>query len=192
VLRSTYARIATPLNWQSRRTWSDAQWAQRLARPQVHAWIARVADEIAGMVELEAQPGGDVEIVVFGLVPEFVVRGFGAHLLPSARGRPGRWSRWTAAACDACGSTPPRAITPTPSPTMNVAGSVPFGPSDGSVTSRRNTTSKPASTPRRTPHPGYQRVTCRTSGRPLSPRLRAKGTLQQHHATTRLRNRVLA
>jgi len=33
------------------------------------------------MVELEAQPGGDVEIVVFGLVPEFVRRGFGAHLL---------------------------------------------------------------------------------------------------------------
>jgi hypothetical protein len=25
VLRRTYAQIATPLNWQSRRTWSDAQ-----------------------------------------------------------------------------------------------------------------------------------------------------------------------
>jgi GNAT superfamily N-acetyltransferase len=81
VLRDTYARIAGPLNWQSRRTWSDAQWAQRLARPRVHAWIARVADEIAGVVELEVRPGGDVEIVVFGLVPEFVGRGFGAHLL---------------------------------------------------------------------------------------------------------------
>jgi GNAT superfamily N-acetyltransferase len=81
VLHRTYARIAVPLAWQSRRTWSDAQWAQLLARPQVHAWIARVDDEVAGMVELEAQPGGDVEIVVFGLVPGFVGRGFGAHLL---------------------------------------------------------------------------------------------------------------
>ncbi len=81
VLGRTYAQIAAPLNWQSRRTWSDAQWAQRLARPQVHAWIAPVGDEVAGMVELEAQPGGDVEIMVFGLVPEFVGRGFGAHLL---------------------------------------------------------------------------------------------------------------
>jgi GNAT superfamily N-acetyltransferase len=81
VLRRTYAQIAVPLNWQSRRTWSDAQWAQHLARQQVHAWIAQVGEEIAGMVELEAQPGGDVEIVVFGLVPEFVGRGFGAHLL---------------------------------------------------------------------------------------------------------------
>jgi ribosomal protein S18 acetylase RimI-like enzyme len=81
VLRRTYAQIAAPLAWQSRRSWSDAQWQQHLARPQVHAWIARVGEEIAGMVELEAQPGGDVEIVVFGLVPEFVGRGFGAHLL---------------------------------------------------------------------------------------------------------------
>jgi GNAT superfamily N-acetyltransferase len=45
-----------------------------------------VGDEIAGMVELEAQPGGDVEIVVFGLVPEFIGRGFGAHLLTVGTG----------------------------------------------------------------------------------------------------------
>jgi GNAT superfamily N-acetyltransferase len=81
LLRRTYTRIAVPLNWQSRRSWSAAQWEQLLARPQMHAWIARVGDETAGMVELEAQPGGDVEIVVFGLVPEFIGRGFGAHLL---------------------------------------------------------------------------------------------------------------
>jgi hypothetical protein len=42
VLRRAYARVAAPLGWQSRRTWSDAQWTQLLARPQVHAWIARV------------------------------------------------------------------------------------------------------------------------------------------------------
>jgi hypothetical protein len=35
-------------------------------------------------VEVEAQPGGDVEIVVFGLVPEFVGKGFGAPLLAIA------------------------------------------------------------------------------------------------------------
>ncbi len=81
VLRRTYTRIAAPLNWQSRRTWSDAQWEQLLARPNVHAWIARAGDEVAGVVELEVQPGGDVEITVFGLVPEFVGKGFGAHLL---------------------------------------------------------------------------------------------------------------
>ena len=81
VLRRTYAQIAVPLNWQSRRAWSDAQWHQHLARPQVHAWVARVGEEVAGMVELEAQGGGEVELVVFGLVPAFVGRAFGAHLL---------------------------------------------------------------------------------------------------------------
>ena len=81
LLRRTYTRIAAPLNWQSRRAWSDAQWTQLLARPQSHAWIARVGDEVAGAIELEVRPGGDVEITVFGLVPEFIGRGFGAHLL---------------------------------------------------------------------------------------------------------------
>ena len=41
-------------------------------------WIGRVDGEVAGMVELELQSGGDVEIVVFGLVPEFVGQGFEA------------------------------------------------------------------------------------------------------------------
>jgi GNAT superfamily N-acetyltransferase len=36
------------------------------------------------MVELEVQPGGDVEIVVLGLAPEFVAKGFGGHLLTRA------------------------------------------------------------------------------------------------------------
>jgi RimJ/RimL family protein N-acetyltransferase len=81
VLRRTHAQIAAPLNWQSRRTWSDAQWQQHLACQQVHPGSPGWSDQIAGMVELEAQPGDDVEIVVFGLVPAFVGRGFGAHLL---------------------------------------------------------------------------------------------------------------
>jgi ribosomal protein S18 acetylase RimI-like enzyme len=81
LLRRNYARIAAPLHWQSRRTWSVARWQQLLTRPEVHAWIAKVGDGVAGVVELEVQPGGEVEIAVFGLVPEFVGRGFGAHLL---------------------------------------------------------------------------------------------------------------
>jgi ribosomal protein S18 acetylase RimI-like enzyme len=50
----------------------------------VHAWIAQVGEKVAGAVELEAQPGGDVEITVFGFAPEFIGRGFGAHLLAVA------------------------------------------------------------------------------------------------------------
>jgi GNAT superfamily N-acetyltransferase len=81
LLRSTYARIGAPHAWVGRSAWSDAQWEAWLSRPGRQPWIARVDGEVAGMVELELQSGGDVEIVVFGLVPEFVGRGFGSHLL---------------------------------------------------------------------------------------------------------------
>jgi RimJ/RimL family protein N-acetyltransferase len=81
LLRATYARIGAPHGWVTRPAWSDTQWRERLTRPGVQPWIARVGGEVAGMVELELQPGGDVAIVVFGLVPEFVGRGFGGQLL---------------------------------------------------------------------------------------------------------------
>jgi ribosomal protein S18 acetylase RimI-like enzyme len=35
-------------------------------------------------VELEVRPGGEVEIAVFGLVPEFMGRGLGSQLLTLA------------------------------------------------------------------------------------------------------------
>jgi GNAT superfamily N-acetyltransferase len=84
VLRSTYVRIGAPHGWTGRSAWSDADWEEELSRPGVRAWIARVDNEVAGLVELEAEPDGDVGIVVFGLVPECVGRGFGGALLTLA------------------------------------------------------------------------------------------------------------
>jgi GNAT superfamily N-acetyltransferase len=81
LLRSTYARIGAPHGWVTRPAWSDAQWEEWLSRPGVQPWLGRVGGEVAGMVELELQSGGEVWIVVFGLVPEFVGKGFGGHLL---------------------------------------------------------------------------------------------------------------
>lgn len=72
LLRSTYARIAAPYGWISRSAWSDEQWAEWLSSPTVQAWLARVGDEVVGMVELQSQSVGDVEIVILGLAPEFV------------------------------------------------------------------------------------------------------------------------
>ena len=81
LLRSTYRRVGAPHHWITRATWSEDQWAELLSRPDVHPWIFRVGGEVAGMVELAGQPGGDVEITVFGLVPEFVGMGLGSHAL---------------------------------------------------------------------------------------------------------------
>lgn len=81
LLRSIYDRIAAPHHWTSRSGWSVGQWEELLARPDVHAWLAWVDEECAGMVEAEVQSGGNVEIGVFGLVPEFVGKGYGGHVL---------------------------------------------------------------------------------------------------------------
>jgi GNAT superfamily N-acetyltransferase len=84
LLRATTDQVGGPHGWTSRRAWSEVQWAEHLARPEVRAWVARVGDEPAGLIELETRPGHEVELTVFGLVPEFVGRGFGGHLLTLA------------------------------------------------------------------------------------------------------------
>jgi RimJ/RimL family protein N-acetyltransferase len=81
LLRSTYARIGAPHGWTTRPAWSDARWEELLSGPGVQPWLARVGGEVAGLVELELQPHGEVAIQVFGLVPEFVGKGYGGHLL---------------------------------------------------------------------------------------------------------------
>jgi GNAT superfamily N-acetyltransferase len=55
-----------------------------MSKPGVRAWLARVGGEPAGVIEIEVRPGSEVEITLFGLVPEFVGRGFGGHLLTQA------------------------------------------------------------------------------------------------------------
>ena len=84
LLRDTYVRIGAPHGWTGRTAWSDERWEDELSRPGVRAWVARVDGEVAGFFELEAGPGDDAGIVVFGLVPEFVGRGFGGELLTRA------------------------------------------------------------------------------------------------------------
>lgn len=83
LIRSTHDRIAVPHHWSSL-TWSERQWLDLLARPGVRSWIAHVGRDVAGLVQLEIHPGHEVEIIKFGLVPEFVGRGFGGHLLTLA------------------------------------------------------------------------------------------------------------
>lgn len=83
LIRSTHDRIATPHHWSSL-GWSEQQWSDLLATPGVRSWIARAGVDVIGLVQLKIHPGHDVEIIKFGLVPEFVGRGFGGHVLTLA------------------------------------------------------------------------------------------------------------
>jgi GNAT superfamily N-acetyltransferase len=82
-VRAVVDRIARPHHWSSL-SWSEVQWEQYLNYPHVHHWIAWVADQEAGLISLRSLPHREVEIDTFGLVPEYVGRGFGGHLLSMA------------------------------------------------------------------------------------------------------------
>ena len=85
--RSLYADVGGEYNWIDRSDWTDGQWLERLALPNVETWLSYHAGDVAGFFELEMQDGGDVEIVYFGLLPRCVGRGLGGAMLTAAAQR---------------------------------------------------------------------------------------------------------
>ena len=58
--------------------------ARRALPPDARLRFAQINGEIAGFVELSSSRDGDVGIVVFGIVPEYQGKGFGAAFLTVA------------------------------------------------------------------------------------------------------------
>jgi RimJ/RimL family protein N-acetyltransferase len=78
---SIMARIGAPHGWRSASR-TEAQWAAWFAEhPGLMVWLLWYEGEPAGLVSCELHPGGDAEIVTFGLVPEFVGKGLGGYAL---------------------------------------------------------------------------------------------------------------
>ncbi len=82
--RFFYTAIGGDWYWLERLAWTYAEWLKYLARPELHTWIVTVEGIPAGYFELEKQPGDDVEIVYFGLLPAFVEAGIGGWALTQA------------------------------------------------------------------------------------------------------------
>ncbi|MGH8457617.1 MAG: GNAT family N-acetyltransferase [Stenotrophobium sp.] len=82
--RFLYTAVGGGWHWTDRLGWSPERWMQYLDRPQLQTWVMYAQGSPAGYVELEAQDGGDVEIAYFGLLPQFIGRGLGGHLLTAA------------------------------------------------------------------------------------------------------------
>ena len=82
--RFLYTAVGGDWFWLQRRDWSYERWLAWLDRPQLELWVAYVAGTPAGYFELEAQLGGDVEIVYFGLLRAHIGRGLGGALLSDA------------------------------------------------------------------------------------------------------------
>jgi GNAT superfamily N-acetyltransferase len=82
--RFLYAVVGRDWWWYSRLGWSRHQWSAWLERPEIEIWVVYERGTPAGYFELERQPGGNVEIVYFGLLPHAIGRGIGGWMLTEA------------------------------------------------------------------------------------------------------------
>jgi GNAT superfamily N-acetyltransferase len=82
--RYLYAEVGREYRWRERLSWSDEQCAAHLADPSISIWVLYGGGAPAGYYELKTQSDGSIEIVYFGLIPEFIGRGLGKAMLSAA------------------------------------------------------------------------------------------------------------
>jgi GNAT superfamily N-acetyltransferase len=82
--RYLYAAVGERWLWFERRIWDDETLRRHLARPEIEVFVLHVGGSPAGYFELDRSKPGDVELAYFGLVSEFIGRGYGAYLLQAA------------------------------------------------------------------------------------------------------------
>jgi GNAT superfamily N-acetyltransferase len=82
--RFLYTSVGGDWHWTDRLGWTYQQWLDYLSRPELETWIAYFDGTPAGYFELERQARDDVELAYFGLLPQFIGRGFGGLLLTRA------------------------------------------------------------------------------------------------------------
>ncbi|MFE3457892.1 GNAT family N-acetyltransferase [Nocardiopsis aegyptia] len=79
--RFLYESVGRDWQWTDRLAWSRERWRAWVERPGSETWVLYEHGTPAGFAELDAQPEGDVEIAYFGLLPGFLGRGLGGHML---------------------------------------------------------------------------------------------------------------
>ncbi len=82
--RYLYAEVGRAYHWTDRLAWTDDQVRAHLLDPAVSLWLLTSGAAPAGYFELRVHDDRSVEIAYFGLLPEFVGRGWGGHLLTQA------------------------------------------------------------------------------------------------------------
>ena len=79
-----YTLVGEPWLWRDRLVWTDAELEQYLSSPAIHIWTPIVGGRAAGYFELNQHVDRSVELMYFGLVPEFIGRRIGGWLLTRA------------------------------------------------------------------------------------------------------------
>lgn len=79
--RFLYNTVGQEYRWLSRRILSDEQLAELIQHPQIELHVLHVDGCPAGFAELDRRVPDEVELVQFGLMPEFVGQGLGKWFL---------------------------------------------------------------------------------------------------------------
>jgi GNAT superfamily N-acetyltransferase len=82
--RYLYQEVGRSYHWTDRLNWSDESVRAYLATPGVSVWLMSWEAAPAGYFELRRHEDGSVEIAYFGLLPDFIGRGWGKYLLTRA------------------------------------------------------------------------------------------------------------
>ena len=84
LFRVLYVEVGQNYHWIDRLPWTDEQIIAHLNKPENSIWLMTCDGETAGYFELRKCEDGSVELAYFGLMPQFIGRGLGKHLLSCA------------------------------------------------------------------------------------------------------------
>jgi GNAT superfamily N-acetyltransferase len=79
--RFFYDAVGDQWHWSSRKKLADAQIAAILNDPKVEMHVMYCDGVPAGFAELDRRREGEIEIVQFGLLPDFIGKGLGKYFL---------------------------------------------------------------------------------------------------------------
>ncbi|HYR77308.1 MAG TPA: GNAT family N-acetyltransferase [Pyrinomonadaceae bacterium] len=82
--RYLYVEVGRNYRWIDRLPWTDEQILAHLSQPENSIWLMTYEGAPAGYFELRKCDDGSIEVAYFGLLPEFLGRGLGKHLLTCA------------------------------------------------------------------------------------------------------------
>jgi GNAT superfamily N-acetyltransferase len=84
LFRFLYAEVGKNYHWIDRLPWTDDQIVEHLNKPENSIWLMIFDGETAGYFELRKCEDASVELAYFGLMPQYIGRGMGKHLLTCA------------------------------------------------------------------------------------------------------------
>jgi GNAT superfamily N-acetyltransferase len=84
LFRFLYAEVGRNYHWVDRLPWTEEQITNHLAAPENSIWLMTYDGKVAGYFELRKCDDRSTEIAYFGLLPGFIGRGLGKHLLSCA------------------------------------------------------------------------------------------------------------